>query len=328
LPFFDWLRDAFAPGPEDRWAQFSRLGFDLSIVDILGALLSGSTLVPVVKPADRLLPGRFIDRERITIWHSVPSLIPAIVEQAPKHSHSLKSLRLASFCGEPLYEHHVAILFSRCADLRLFNTYGPTEGTLFCTFQEFTCQSYKTACHASAAIGRPIPGWQVLLAPNGSPAVDQTFEMIIAGDNIGAGYLGASAAEDARFTIMQTPIGPKPAFLTGDQVRVIESNWYFAGRLDSQVKIRGHRLELGEIEATLMQLGVTEAHAFVHQGRLIAAVRGIDQHNDVTLRQLTRQHLPDHAVPSQILLVDSFPRLSSGKVNYAELVTLLRGGDS
>src|SRR5690606_23511294 len=135
----EWSIPTYSADENDIWGQFSFLSFDLSIVDIFTCLCSGSTLYSMNNlSAKKYRPSNVIEKEQITIWHSIPSAVEFMMKNEKSKNFDFSSLRLLSFCGETLYKHQVEFLFSKNLNIKIFNTYGPTEGTLFCTWQELT----------------------------------------------------------------------------------------------------------------------------------------------------------------------------------------------
>ncbi|MES1226225.1 MAG: AMP-binding protein, partial [Bacteroidota bacterium] len=154
--FLQWSIPAYGAKANDIWGQFSFLSFDLSIVDIFTCLCSGATLLAMNDiAAKKNRPAGIIEKEKITIWHSIPSAVEFMMINERSKPYDFSSLRLMSFCGEPLRKHQVEFLFDKKSDLIIFNTYGPTEGTLFCTWQELTSDNYFNYCDFTMSIGNP-----------------------------------------------------------------------------------------------------------------------------------------------------------------------------
>src|SRR5439155_15900976 len=163
-----WSKDAMAVQPEDRWSQHPNIAFDLSILDIYGALCSGATLYPLISRGDRLMPAEFIRRHGLTIWNSVPSVIDLMQRRSLTPDH-FASLRLATFCGEPLRREHLDVVFSMNPRVLVHNTYGPTETTVSCTLLQLTAESYASICSASVPLGDAIQDMQLFLVGGSSP---------------------------------------------------------------------------------------------------------------------------------------------------------------
>ena len=124
-----WAQSAMHVSRDDRWSQHPNIGFDLSVLDIYGALLGGATLFPLNEALDRLLPARAIKKLKLTIWNSVPSVMGMLLKSGDWTPINARSLRLMTFCGEPLLPEHVDGIFAVLPNVMVHNTYGPTEAT-------------------------------------------------------------------------------------------------------------------------------------------------------------------------------------------------------
>src|SRR5439155_2819715 len=111
--FLEWSISAYQCFAKDRWAQYSSLSFDLSIVDIFTVLCSGCTLVPLYDMGQKLRPANTIARHSVNVWHSVPGAVEFMMKNERTKPADLSSIRLMSFCGEPLYQYHLDYLFSK-----------------------------------------------------------------------------------------------------------------------------------------------------------------------------------------------------------------------
>jgi D-alanine--poly(phosphoribitol) ligase subunit 1 len=312
--FLDWSIPFYQVRPSERWAQFSSLGFDLSLVDLLTCLLSGGTLVPVVATVDRLMPARFVSEFSISIWHSVPSVIPMLVRETVKAPEQLQSLRLASFCGEPLFPQSVMSLLTPAPQVQVVNTYGPTEGTFFCTSQPVDVALCAEIINSSLPIGDPIPGWAFDFAVG--PDGDDLPELILSSEYLSDGYISATP-DQAKFG-MDTNTG-LPFYRTGDLVRRVGDRVFFAQRADNQVKISGNRLDLTEVEYHALQFGATEAKAFTLSNSVFVAVAIPAGKTEEAMSQYFRAKLPVFAVPKDILVRESLPRNANAKIDTQAL---------
>ncbi len=247
--FLEWSIPTYAANENDIWGQFSYLSFDLSIVDIFTCLCSGATLYAMNDlAAKKFRPSSEIEKVKITIWHSIPSAIEFMIKNEKSKIYDFSSLRLMSFCGETLQKHQVEFLFDKNNDLIVFNTYGPTEGTLFCTWQELKSSNYFEYCLNSMSIGKPIPGWNLQLNP--IEGLDGK-EIILYGEFIGKGYLGF--VNDSKFKIIDINGIQTESFETGDIVIEENKNLFFSCRKDRQVKLKGFRVELDEIDLRIRE---------------------------------------------------------------------------
>lgn len=292
----------YGPQPGDRVLQFASLGFDASVEEIYPALCVGATVV--FRDDDMISrPDLFLDRcgeLGITVldlptayWHELVTALDRGEARLPD------ALRLTIIGGEAAQPDAVRRWQSAAVDrpLRLLNTYGPTETTVVATVADLTAWSGETV-----PIGRPLPGV--------SCRVTDAGELVIGGPGVADGYLARPEQTAARFVDGE--------YLTGDRVRFADGQWEFHGRLDDQVKVRGFRIEPGEVETALRALpGVADAAVLAADGRLVAHLAGDVVPDDVAAA--LRNVVPDHLVPSAITVHPRLPLTPQGKVDRAAL---------
>ncbi|MNG60432.1 Linear gramicidin synthase subunit B [compost metagenome] len=321
-----WMREALALGSEDRVLQRTAFSFDASVWEFWLPLLSGAQLVlaPASLSDDLSQLWSLVEAERISVLQMAPSLLQALLPQAePAQLASLRSLLLG---GEALGSGLVQQLRARWQG-RLCNLYGPTEATIDTTLFEVgqTCDS------AVAAIGRPIANVRTHVldhdlqpCPVGTPG-----ELLIGGASLARGYHQRPGLTAERFVPDPFAANGERLYRSGDLVRyradgVID----YSGRIDHQVKIRGLRIELGEIEAQLQQLPtVHDAVVVAQAGQLVAylVAQQAPATDDAarTLREAIKadlaQHLPQHMVPAQLVLLERLPLTSNGKLDRKAL---------
>ena len=317
--FLDWSISTYAANENDVWGQFSFLSFDLSIVDIFTCLCSGATLFAMNNiPAKKNRPAGIIEKEKITIWHSIPSAVEFMKVNEKQKVYDFSSLRLMSFCGEPLRKHQVDFLFEKKRDLIVFNTYGPTEGTLFCTWQELRSDSYLNYCDFTMSIGKAIPGWNLKLT-----AVEDFVEkeILIYGDYIGKGYLGIVA--DTKFKELEIEGKTVNAFETGDLVTEKNGNLYFSCRKDRQVKIKGNRVELDEIDFRINEFLSKTSVTVVKKDTLYSFIESEEEINEVALREYLKKKMEINKIPTAFHTIKEIPRSQNQKVDNNALIELL-----
>ncbi|HEY0724796.1 MAG TPA: amino acid adenylation domain-containing protein, partial [Pyrinomonadaceae bacterium] len=245
-------------GAGDVWTLFHSYAFDFSVWELWGALLYGGRLVVVPYLVSRT-PDAFYDlvrREQVTVLNQTPSAFRQFIKagESVEAEHSL-SLRLVIFGGEALELQSLQPWFARWGDERpqLVNMYGITETTVHVTYRPLTFDDLREA--RGSMVGQGIPDLQVYvldeemqLAPFGIVG-----ELYVGGDGLARGYLNRPDLTAERF--VPNPFGDAPGsrlYKTGDKARYLTNgDLEYLGRLDQQVKIRGHRIELGEIEAVL-----------------------------------------------------------------------------
>ncbi len=319
-------------GPDEVFLQFAPISFDASTFEVWGALLNGARLA-VMPPGLASLGelGAAVRLKRVsTLWLSAG----LFREMVDTESASLRGLRQLLAGGDILSVPHVEKALRDLPDCRLINGYGPTEGTTFtCCYTVRRDEPLGT----SVPIGRPIANSRVfILDRNRAPApIGVPGELYIGGDGLARDYLRRPELTAERF--IPSPFGEdgeERLYRTGDRARYrADGTIEFLGRIDDQIKIRGFRVEPGEIESALVQDPSVREAAVVVQGRvsgdrrLIAyLVQGPEgQKNVPELRAFLKRSLPDFMIPSSFVWLDSFPLTPNGKLDRAAL--LLAGHD-
>jgi amino acid adenylation domain-containing protein len=314
-----WAQSAFPLGPEDGGLVKAPLGFDASVREIFWPLAVGARLV-VTKPGGERDPDHLIEmiqREGAAVVSLVPSLLAAVLdrETAPTR------LRRITAGGEVL----TAELADRCRErlpgTSLSNHYGPTETAVNATAWEVRPGD------RSIPIGRPLANVRIdVLDPWGDPVpIGAAGEVCVGGTGVGRGYVGRPDLTAERFVPDPSALGAR-RYRTGDLARWRpDGALEFLGRVDLQVKLRGIRVEPEEVEAALAACpGVRQAAVLARDGALVAYVlpEVQDPGLPAALRAALGARLPAFLVPSLIVLVESFPRTPSGKIDRRALSRL------
>ncbi|HEX4620996.1 MAG TPA: AMP-binding protein, partial [Myxococcaceae bacterium] len=329
--FLGWQRSTFGVGPGDRASQLTALSFDVILRDMFLALTSGATLC-IPGESDALDPSRilaWLGEQRITTLHVVPSLARLWLTHAPPEVR-LPELRRVFFAGEPLTD----VLVRRFREAlgtqpTVVNLYGPTETTLAKCFHRVTEPE-----PGIQPIGQPMPQTQVLILNRRlrQCGLDEAGEIAIRTPFRSFGYLNAPEANARAF--IRNPFREDPEdrlYLTGDSGRYLTDGLLeILGRIDNQVKIRGIRVEPGEIEATLgHHPNIREAVVVAREdapdhkilvGYVVLKARAATADASIAeLREFLGQRLPDHMVPSAFVLMDALPLNPNGKVDKKAL---------
>lgn len=322
-----WMRGEYGLTPGDRVVQFASLSFDTHLEEVFPTLAAGATLVLLPGGAATLpdllaAPGG----ERITVldlptayWHHLVEEIDQIAWPP--------ALRLVIIGGEQASGGAVTRWRRRFGDgVRLLNTYGPTEAAVIATWADLGA-GLGAAPHGRPPIGRPVGATTVhLLDAAGVPVPQGAIgELVVGGAGVARGYLRRPALTAAAF--VPDPAGPPGArrYRTGDRARWNQAGELeFLGRLDGQLKVRGFRIEPGEVEARLLDHpGVGQAFVTVHAEELVAYVTGTATGEELAAH-LART-LPRHLVPTAWVGLDALPLTSRGKVDCAALPAPVRG---
>lgn len=325
--FLDYVSERYRLSGEDRFSQMFDLVFDLSVFDLFAAWrVGGCVCVPA--RSDLLTPARFIAESKLTVWFSVPSVASLMNRLRLLEPGSYPGLRLSLFCGEALTAE-VARAWSEAAPHSVVeNLYGPTELTLSCTYYRWDRERSLSECHRGVVpIGHPFPGCEALVAdeslrevPEGEPG-----ELLVAGPQVALGYLDDPVKTKSSFVV---PHGRQDVhYRTGDRVfRESPSGpLHFLGRVDHQLKVRGNRLELGEVEAALRRVVGTDAVAAIGWPITEAGADGIvafvvaEPFDVPRLRNELAKLLPPFAIPREIRRVDELPLNPNGKLDRAVL---------
>ena len=321
--YVDWLVDHIGVAPTDIVSQHPSIAFDLSVMDIFAALCCGAALCPLASPGDRLMPARVIARERITVWISVPSVISLMVQARQADAEHLATLRLLAICGEPQLPEHLQAIFSACPDARVLNTYGPTETTVSVTSLALSAETYPQYGSRTVAIGPAIPGMDIRLLGGANP---DEGEIVIRGPQLANGYWRDREQTDRAFRTIVVDGRPMRAYFTGDWAERVNGQVYFRRRIDSQVKVKGLRLELDEIAAAIRSLGFAEACVTMRRDEIVAVIEGASSDLDeAALRRALAMKLETHALPARCIGVASLPRNENDKIDRLAVEQLLDG---
>jgi D-alanine--poly(phosphoribitol) ligase subunit 1 len=322
--FVDWVSDSGFITPADRVAQFSNIAFDVSITDIYGSLCLGARLHPVVGRSERMFPARFVAREKITVWNSTPSVLGLMMQAGEVREELLGSLRLINTCGEPLLRAHVEAFFGALPRVILQNSYGPTETTVTMTELRLDRARYAELCDASVAIGPPIAHMTVDLV--GGPHADEG-EIVITGPQLATGYWQDPERTAAAFKTWPVDGRPTRAYFSGDWAYRRDGQIFCKARIDRQIKLHGHRLELDEVAKAIQDAGYPIACVLKWRDELAAV---IEHHPDrpfdeTQLRAALAKVLEPHAIPTVLRVVDRMPRTANDKLDRAAVVEWLDG---
>lgn len=306
-----WARERFALRPGDRVGAVAPLHFDLSTFDLFAALGAGATVV--VPPHEALLfpatLARWLIEREITVLYAVPSLWAGLVRHGRLAEGALCSLRAILFAGEAFPPEPLAALSRLAPGAILENLYGPTE-TNVCT--AYRLPRAPREDDPPLPIGDPLPFFAAALE---APDAHGVGELVIEGPGVMRGYWGTELAAP----------GDRRRYATGDYASWREDGALaFHGRRDRMVKVRGHRVELGEVEHALARCaGVREAAviAIERDGELAlrAFYVGDPDLGARALRTALADRVPAYMLPGEIVGVSALPRTSTGKIALTEL---------
>ncbi|MEU7580037.1 amino acid adenylation domain-containing protein [Streptomyces sp. NPDC041068] len=315
--------------PDDRFTHTADQTFDLSVFDPFMAWRSGALLIPM-DGHELLTPGDFIRDKRITVWLSVPSMAVLQHRRGLLAPGSLPSLRWSLFCGEALPASAAQAWQAAASHSTLENLYGPTEATVACLVHRWDPAATPEDCESGTVpIGAPYPGMgAALLNEDGTVVADGDIgELCLRGEQVFAGYWKAPELTERAFHAnVHADGGTHRWYRTGDLARRAPGGEYhYVGRLDTQVKILGHRIETSEVEAHLLrQDAVAQAVVFAVPGeqedtQALAAVVSGDGIDIPAVEKVLRATLPPYMIPLTFHPLDVLPLNSNGKVDRKTL---------
>ncbi|MFD7276564.1 amino acid adenylation domain-containing protein [Streptomyces sp. NPDC059862] len=312
-------RDLLRLTPDTRVLQFASPSFDASVWELVTALLTGGAAV--VAPPERLAPGQpladLVAEQGVTCLLLAPSALAAMPPGGLPEGINL--VVGAEACSPELVARW-------STGRHMVNAYGPTESTVIAT------QTGPLSGRLVPPMGRAVPGTRVRLldaalrpVPPGVPG-----EVYLSGDGLARGYLGRPGTTAERF--VADPFGPPGArmYRTGDLARrTADGELAYLGRADSQVKVRGFRIEPGEVEGVLTRApGVGGAVVVAREvrpgtrllvGYVVPAVEATAVPDPIALRAFAEERLPGYMVPAAVTVLDAFPRTPGGKVDVKAL---------
>ena len=329
LSFVNWAADTFAISAEDRLANHAPFHFDLSVFDLYVGARAGATVFPVSSriAAFPAAVAKQWSEQKLTVWYTTPSTLILMLTKGGLAMVDLSSLRLLLFAGEVFPVKYLRALMELAPQARFANLYGPTE-TNVCTWYEV---SPIPEGNTPVPIGRACSNCELFILDEALKLVadGQVGELWVSGDTVMQGYWGRPERTAQTLKLIE----PRPgvnvrAYNTGDLARIrTDGNLEFLGRRDHQIKTRGYRVELGEIESVLTSHpAVDEAVVLAIPdemiGHRLAAVVVVRQNAELSKAEL-QQHcanaLPRYMVPGAVEFRPDLPRTSSGKVDRQAL---------
>lgn len=329
--FVNWASRYFEISEGDQISGHPPLHFDLSTFDIFGSLSRGATL-HLVPPQLNLMAAKMAEWMRVsqlTQWFSVPSILTYMAKFDVVKANDFPALKRLLWCGEVLPTPTLRYWMERLPHVTFTNLYGPTEATI--------ASSYYTVTHPPAddresiPIGTPCGGEELLVVKddNLQPAEPGTTgELHIRGTGLSPGYWQDTEKTSQAF-VMDPSDPTVRSYRTGDLGKVDEDGlFHYVGRLDSQIKSRGHRIELGEIETALNAFECLRESAVVgvetggFEGTLICCAYAANSDEDVTPADLRKQLsalVPRYMLPSRWQCYDRLAKNANGKIDKRKI---------
>jgi D-alanine--poly(phosphoribitol) ligase subunit 1 len=332
--FVGWMLEEqkFVPLGE-TFLNTAPFSFDLSVMDLYCSLATGGTLFSIGRDlvANPKMLYCALGNSGATTWISTPSFAQMCLVEEKFTEEMLPRVRRFLFCGETLAVQTAARLLERFPRAQVWNMYGPTEATVATTSVRIDLPILEK--YSALPVGYAMPGTDVLVVNEAGDTLpaNERGEIVIAGPNVSPGYLGRSELTPAAFF----QHCDRRAYRTGDQGRFRDGLLFFEGRMDSQLKLSGYRIEVGDVEANLLALpsirdavvtpvikngAAKSLAAFVVLSRRIEA-----SHFELTqsLRRQLAERLPVYMLPRKFVFLDAFPLTANGKADRARLAQSL-----
>jgi amino acid adenylation domain-containing protein len=341
VSFLEWAVPYFGVQASDRTSGHPPLHFDLSTFDIYGALAAGAELhlVPPGLSVDPRRLAAFIRESELTQWFSVPSVLTYMAKFDAVRQDDFPALQRLMWCGEVLPTPVLVHWMNRLPHVRFTNLYGPTEATI--ASSHHTLAAVPTDETEPIPIGVACAGEEVLIVDEGRRAMPPGAigEVCIAGTGLSPGYWRDEQKTSAAFVPDPRPeCAGGRIYRTGDLGRLREDGQIeFLGRVDAQIKSRGHRIELGEVEAALNAIqGVRECAAVGvdtdgFEGTAICCACAPVESATLeprALRRELRKALPPYMIPSRWLVLNALPKNVNGKIDRSAIRARFQAGPS
>jgi amino acid adenylation domain-containing protein len=331
LHYVDYVTKRYRFTSDDRVSQTFDLTFDLSAHDMFVAWETGACLCcPTQKQS--IKPGAFINDARLTVWFSVPSTALFMRRFGVLKPGMYPGLRLTLFCGEALPVDVVRQWALAAPNSVIENIYGPTELTIACTAYRWDDPRSLDECEQGIVpIGEPFDGMRALIVDEQLCEVElgRDGELLMTGPQLSLGYWQDGEKTQRAFVAVAGKDGTY--YRTGDRVRRpgMDKPLIYLGRLDNQIKLLGHRVELGEIEAAVRQVSGLEGVVALAWPKTESGAEGIavflesESFDTKALVSQLKGKLPAYMLPRNVIVLREFPLNANGKYDRKALQLIL-----
>lgn len=322
----------FKPQKKLRFGHIAELTFDPSIFDIFICWMNAGTVVPFNKQIYKINHFEFFKRNKnINAFFSVPSFMKNLDDIKKLKSPELSKIKHLVFGGEPIPKGLASNLYRSIKNIKVYNVYGTTETAII---SHWYLIPKKVGFYDEISVGKELPNFRVILVKNNNKEaeVNEAGDVHVYSPQISPGYWSNNFLTDLQF--VKHPFDsrlPQKVYRTGDLLRKDKNGlYYFVGRTDNQVKIRGHRVELEEVENCIKQVeGVNDAVAIAYSrtgkassSDLFTFVRvNNNKINKSYINNQIEKKLPSYMYPSDTFIFkEDFPRTQNGKIDKKGLI--------
>jgi D-alanine--poly(phosphoribitol) ligase subunit 1 len=303
--------------------------FDLSVMDLYLSLASGSALYSIDKSLISNLKLLFenLKASSISIWVSTPSFAEMCLADKSFNEELLPNLSVFLFCGETLPNSCVAKLHDRFSKAIVINTYGPTEATVAITSVEVTKEINETI--SPLPVGKVKSDCKILILDEaGKELADgEKGEIAILGESVSIGYYKNKPMTEKVFSTYEFNGDEKRSYRTGDEGYLKDGMLYYSGRIDFQIKLNGYRIELEDIENNLRKVEIIKNAVVIpvlKEGKIQYLASAVVLNSQIEEKEFKivmmiknelKKFLPEYMIPRKIVIKDSLPMTTNGKVN-------------
>jgi non-ribosomal peptide synthetase component F len=325
--FLNYCQNIYNINNNDRVSHTFELTFDLSIFDIFMTLAHGATLV-VIKNLELLSPVAAIINKNLSVWFSVPSVAKLAQRKQLLKNDILSNLRLTLFCGEPLPVDLVTDWARSASNSKIINLYGPTELTIACSYYEYSKINSVNFISHIVPIGNIFEHLTFIIVDENLTPIknNESGQLAISGDQMFQGYI----SDEAKTLEAFINIDGIKYYLTGDIVKVVNGVLHYIGRLDSQLKINGYRIETVEIESIAKKIeGIHDVIVIDYfdnnEDRKLAIFYTSDkQIAHQYISEVLNNKLPKYMIPNTFIELQNMPLNINGKIDKNKLRLMLK----
>ncbi|MCK6076575.1 non-ribosomal peptide synthetase [Paenibacillus silvae] len=329
----NWMQKAYPLNKDDTILLKTNFTFDVSVWELIWWSIVGAK-VCILEPRLERFPqaiSQAVQLHSVTVIHFVPSMLNAFLNyfQEVPCNYDFSTLRFVFSSGEELLQKHVQNfnnLFNSCSSTTLVNLYGPTEATIDVTYYNCPIEDVP----AFIPIGKAIDNTELYVIKHGKEClIGEIGELHIGGICLARGYVNNPRLTAEKF--ISHPYKPSErVYKTGDLVCWLpDGNMEYHGRIDHQVKIRGLRIELGEVESVITTSSMISECTVMPQvisesiTRLIAFVKPEEHYSEVQLIEYIKRYLPEYMLPYRFIIINSFPLTDNGKLDRGQLMKII-----
>ncbi len=332
LTFVNWAFNTMGFTSKDVFSSHAPLHFDLSIFDIYVAAKSGAALVLVPETMSMFPPrlAQWIEKNKITVWYSVPSILSMMVTHGQLDKRDFSNLRMVVYAGEVFPVKYLRKLMAVVPDPEYYNLYGPTETNVITYYKTPQIPDNQTV---PVPIGKQCENMEVFAVTKEGTIVTkpgEEGELMARGTCVAQGYWGDE--EKTNKVFVKNPFElhfEDRMYKTGDLVTLDENGDYiFKGRIDHMIKSRGYRIEIGEIEAAIYGNEMIKEAAVIaipddlitNRIKAIVVLKEGVVMDAAGLRVYCAEKIPKYMVPESVEFRENLPKTSTGKVNKPQLL--------